>query len=93
MSINTIQPTNSLQYSIEVIQDEARQLVDKGVISRQQPIYVLCQYIPAREWVCVECELERCNFLLRDRVAIWWGMKNGKTTNSKSPQVKVEQVR
>jgi hypothetical protein len=68
MSINTIQPTNSLQYSIEVIQDEARQLVDKGVISRQQPIYVLCQYIPAREWVCVECELERCNFLLRDRV-------------------------
>ena len=68
MSINTTQPTNSLQYSIEVIKDEARQLVDKGVISRQQPIYVLCQYIPAREWVCVECELERCNFLLRDRV-------------------------
>ena len=68
MSINTIQSTNSLQYSIEVIKDEARQLVDKGVISRQQPIYVLCQYIPAREWVCVECELERCNFLLRDRV-------------------------
>lgn len=68
MSIKTIQPTNSLRYSIEVIQDEARQLVDKGVISRQQPIYVLCQYIPAREWVCVECELERCNFLLRDRV-------------------------
>lgn len=68
MSTNTIQPTNSLQYSIEVIKDEARQLVDKGVISRQQPIYVLCQYIPAREWVCVECELERCNFLLRDRV-------------------------
>jgi hypothetical protein len=68
MSINTIQSTNSLRYSIEVIKDEARQLVDKGVISRQQPIYVLCQYIPAREWVCVECELERCNFLLRDRV-------------------------
>ncbi|MGB3205156.1 MAG: DUF4327 family protein [Crinalium sp.] len=68
MSTNTIQSTNSLRYSIEVIQDEARQLVDKGVISRQQPIYVLCQYIPAREWVCVECELERCNFLLRDRI-------------------------
>ena len=68
MSINTIQSTNSLRYSIEVIQDEARQLVDKGVISRQQPIYVLCQYIPAREWVCVECELERCSFLLRDRI-------------------------
>jgi hypothetical protein len=43
--------------------------VEKGIISRQQPIYVLCQYIPAREWVCVECELERCDFLLRDRIA------------------------
>jgi len=29
---------------------------------------VLCQYIPAREWVCVECELERCDYLLRDRI-------------------------
>ncbi|HEY9874723.1 MAG TPA: DUF4327 family protein [Candidatus Obscuribacterales bacterium] len=69
MSINTIPPGTSVQYSIDVIQDEARQLVEKGVVSRQQPIYVLCQYIPAREWVCVECELERCNFLLRDRIA------------------------
>jgi hypothetical protein len=69
MSINTIPPATSVQYSIDVIQDEARQLVEKGVVSRQQPIYVLCQYIPAREWVCVECELERCNFLLRDRIA------------------------
>ncbi|HEY9708006.1 MAG TPA: DUF4327 family protein [Oculatellaceae cyanobacterium] len=69
MSANLVQSTPSLQYSIDVIQDEARHLVEKGVVSRQQPIYVLCQYIPAREWVCVECELERCNFLLRDRIA------------------------
>ncbi|HEY9694949.1 MAG TPA: DUF4327 family protein [Oculatellaceae cyanobacterium] len=75
MSINTIQSNTSLRYSIEVIKDEARQLVDKGVISRQQPIYVLCQYIPAREWVCVECELERCNFLLRDRVGDLMGQE------------------
>lgn len=58
----------SIQYSLGLIQDEARQLVQKGVVSRQQPIYVLCQYIPAREWACIECELERCNFLLRDRI-------------------------
>ncbi|HAA26391.1 MAG TPA: hypothetical protein DCE56_00330 [Cyanobacteria bacterium UBA8553] len=69
MSANLVQSTPSLQYSIDVIQGEARHLVEKGVVSRQQPIYVLCQYIPAREWVCVECELERCNFLLRDRIA------------------------
>lgn len=68
MSVNLAQSTPSIRYSIDVIQDEARNLVEKGVVSRQQPIYVLCQYIPAREWVCVECELERCNYLLRDRI-------------------------
>jgi uncharacterized protein YqgQ len=57
-----------VKYSIEMIKDEVRQLVDKGTISRHQPIYVLCQYIPAREWVCVECELERCDYLLRDQI-------------------------
>jgi hypothetical protein len=58
----------SIQYSLPVIQDEARQLVQEGLVSRHQPIYILCQYIPAREWACIECELERCNFLLRDRI-------------------------
>lgn len=56
------------QYSIDLIQDEARELVQRGLISRQQPIYILCQYIPPREWACVEQELERCDFLLRDRI-------------------------
>ena len=55
-------------YSINMIQDEVRHLVEKGTISRQQPIYILCQYIPAREWVCVESELEKCDYLLRDRI-------------------------
>jgi hypothetical protein len=57
-----------IHYSIEVVQEEARQLVTRGIVSRQQPIYILCQYIPAREWVCVECELERFDYLLRDRI-------------------------
>jgi hypothetical protein len=51
-----------------MIQEEARHLVERGAISRQQPIYILCQYIPAREWVCVECELEKCDYLLRDPI-------------------------
>ncbi len=58
----------SIQYSLPVIQDEARQLVQEGLVSRHQPIYILCQYIPAREWAWIERELERCNFLLRDRI-------------------------
>ena len=69
MTADTMPPKSSVQYSIGVLQEEARQLVEKGIVPRQQPIYVLCQYIPAREWVCVECELERCNILLRDRIS------------------------
>ncbi len=65
MSRNTLP---SIRYSLNVIKDEARQLVERGVISRQQPIYTLCEYIPAREWLCIECELEECDFLLRDRI-------------------------
>jgi hypothetical protein len=61
--------STTIQYSIDIIQEEARQLVNKGLVSRQQPIYTLCQYIPAREWACVEGELEKCDFLLRDRIA------------------------
>ena len=59
---------STVKYSIDVLQDEARHLVERGIVSRQQPIYVLCEYIPARDWVCVECELESRNFLLRDRI-------------------------
>ncbi len=59
----------SIQYSLDIIQEEARQLVQKGVVSRQQPIYALCKYIPAREWDRMEHELEKSDFLLRDRIA------------------------
>jgi Domain of unknown function (DUF4327) len=58
----------AIQYSVELIRDEARQLVQKGVIGSQQPIYVLCKYIPAREWGFVECVLEENDYLLRDRI-------------------------
>lgn len=53
-------------YSIDILQEEARQLVKKGLVSRRQPIYTLCQFIPAREWPYIELELERNEFLLRD---------------------------
>jgi hypothetical protein len=61
-----MQTIKSSQYSIAVIQTEARQLVEQGVVSRQQRIYTLWRYIPAREWIRVERELEKSNFLLRD---------------------------
>lgn len=66
----------TVQYSLTMIQDEVRQLVEKGVVNRQQPIYTLCKYISAREWVCIECELERCDFLLRDRIGDLMGRES-----------------
>ena len=55
-------------YSIDEIKDQARHLVDTGIVDRHQPIYILCEFIPPREWICVECELERNDYLLRDRI-------------------------
>ena len=46
----------------------SRQLVEKKVISRQQPIFSLCEYIPLREWIYFERELEANEYLLRDRI-------------------------
>lgn len=60
-------PTTT-RYSIDVIKEEARQLVHHGKVSRKQPIYALCQFIPPREWQCVELELEENDFLLRDQI-------------------------
>ncbi|PHJ63076.1 hypothetical protein VF14_06410 [Nostoc linckia z18] len=57
-----------VKYDIEVIKDEARELVKKGVIRRNEPIYALCRYIPGRDWICVELELEKNEFLLRDKI-------------------------
>jgi uncharacterized protein YqgQ len=66
----------SLHYSIEIIRDEARQLVQQGLVGRQQPIYTLCRHIPAREWALVEAELESSGFLLRDRVVDLMGRED-----------------
>lgn len=58
----------SVSYSIEVIKDEAKRMVDRGEVNRQQPIYTLCCHFPPYEWNCIECELERNDYLLRDRI-------------------------
>lgn len=57
-----------VQYSLEVIREEARRLVCKGAIDRMQPIYALCQYFPMREWTYIERELERNDFFLGDSI-------------------------
>jgi len=57
-----------LNYSINVLKDEVRQLIKKGLLTRQQPIYTICNFIPAKEWQKVELELELNGYLLRDHL-------------------------
>ncbi len=68
MSINVTLSTVPLHYSINAIKDEVSSLVERGIIRRDQQLYVLCEHLPAREWLGIECELERYDYLLRDRV-------------------------
>jgi hypothetical protein len=59
---------NSVGYSLEMIREEVRYWLKRGVIDRHQPIYTLWQCFPAREWDSLEIELEQNGFLLRDRI-------------------------
>ncbi|GAX38589.1 DUF4327 family protein [Nodularia sp. NIES-3585] len=58
----------AVRYDIGMIKEEASQLVKKGLLDRQQPIYSLCRYVPNRDWILFENELEKHEFLLRDRI-------------------------
>ena len=58
----------TINFSLDEIQNEARHLVEIGKINIHQPIKVLCEFIPAREWICAECELERNDYFLRDHI-------------------------
>lgn len=65
----------SFQYSLAILREEVRELVAQQVISRHQPIYRLCEFIPAREWIALTAELEAWNFLLRDRIGDLLGVE------------------
>lgn len=68
MSVNTKLPSTSYYYSIDFLQEEAFYLVERGMIDRYQPIEILHNYFPRREWNQIVCELERFDYLLRDRI-------------------------
>jgi hypothetical protein len=76
MSLNATLSPNSLICSIELLKDEVCCLVERRIISRDRPLYILCEYLPARECLDIECILERCDYLLRDRVGDLIGEPN-----------------
>ena len=57
-----------VDFTIDEIKEEARHLVEKGKTDRHQPIYLHCKFIPPKDWICVECELERNDYFLRDHI-------------------------
>ncbi|MDJ0726215.1 MAG: DUF4327 family protein [Prochloraceae cyanobacterium] len=58
--------TTSIHYSIAIIREQARGLVEKGVLSHEQTIDSLFEYIPMIHWQEVEKELELNNFSFSD---------------------------
>jgi len=60
--------TSVKRYSINSIREEATNLLEMGVIALNQPLRILFEYLPAKEWGTIECELERHDYLLRDRI-------------------------
>lgn len=68
LSMNITTSAVPIRYSIERLKEEILSLVERGVIRRNQQLYVLCEYLPPREWLGVEYELEQWGYLLRDRV-------------------------
>jgi hypothetical protein len=59
---------SSKRYSITAIREEAINLVQNRIIALNQPIRILFEYLPAPQWNAIECELERSDYLLRDRI-------------------------
>lgn len=53
---------------LAILQDDIEALLHQGVISRQQPIYTLFRFIPARDWSNLTQELEENDFLLHDQI-------------------------
>ena len=68
MTMTTAKPDTNRHYDLEAIRDEAKQLVECGLLDRCQPICALCAYIAAREWPFMEAELEQNDYFLRDRI-------------------------
>ncbi len=68
MTTNTLIYKTTFRYDFNAIVDEVRALLDSGTINSLQPIYILANYIPAREWLAVEMELEEKGYLLRNRI-------------------------
>ena len=63
-----ISTASTKRYDIGTIREEACNLVETGMISVNRPLRILFEYLPIQYWNKIECELERHDYLLRDRI-------------------------
>lgn len=63
-----ISTASTKRYDLGAIREEAYNLVENKIISIDQPLRILCEYMPIQYWNIIERELERHDYLLRDRV-------------------------
>ena len=63
-----ISATSTERYSIATIREEACNLLATGAIAQDQPLRILFEYLPARQWDIIESELELHDYLMRDRI-------------------------
>ena len=63
-----ISTASSKRYPIAAIREEATNLVQNGVIALDRPIRILFEYFPAPQWNTIEYELEKHDYLMRDRI-------------------------
>ena len=63
-----ISTASTKRYSIAAIREEAINLVQNDVVALDRPIRILFEYFPAPQWNIIEYELERHDYLLRDRI-------------------------
>ncbi|OAB60466.1 hypothetical protein AY599_19345 [Leptolyngbya valderiana BDU 20041] len=66
--VRTPLPTHTT-YTIDAIREDVRYLVSKGIVQRHEQIYELLRYVPSRDRIAFERELESHEYLLRDRIA------------------------
>ncbi len=63
--MSTLQAT---RYGVEAIQEEAKRLVQSGVVRRSEPIDHLRAFFPDREWIGIAEELLIQDFQFSDRI-------------------------
>ncbi len=71
-----ISTPSTKRYDLVTIREEVCTLLEVGIISLDQPLRILCDYLPSQYWSKIECELERHDYLLRDRIIDLVGVPN-----------------